>query len=205
MVWKRTVMALTTDWGLSKTQESEKTGFNCGFVSRLNDRCWLSYKDPNWLFTYLFIYFNDRFPKHFVFANFQCLRCGELCGDQKEVYREDIERWMIELQYDILCYVECWSKNGFCADLSDLPEPCEDCQGGVILTSSSSGRCPFVRKVRNKPYYKCRIHDTSSEECSGYLCEKSVPISNLKFADIEGLINKIGLRRYKVLVKQKRR
>ena len=155
MVWKGTVMALATDWGFSKSQGSEKATFDCGFVSRLNDRCGLSYKDPKWLFRNLFTYFNDSFPKHFVFANFQCLRCGELCDDQRDVYREDIKRWMIEFRYDILCHVRCWSKDGFCAYLSNLHEPCEGCRGGMIVAFSMSGRCPFVRKVRNKPYYKC--------------------------------------------------
>jgi hypothetical protein len=203
MVWKRTVMALATDWGFSKTQGSEEATIHCGCVSRLNDRCDLSYKDPKWLFTYLFTYFIGRFPKHFVFANFQCLRCGQLCGDEKNVYREDIKRWMIELRYDILCHVQCWSKDDFCANLSNLSEPCENCRGGMIVTLSLSGRCPFVRKVRKKPYYECRIHDTSPEECSGYLCEKSVPISNLNFVDIEDLINKIGLKCYDLLVKNR--
>jgi hypothetical protein len=202
MVWKVSVMTLVTDWGFSKAQGSEKAAFHCEFVSRLDDRCYLFYKDPRWLFCYLFTYFNDRFPKHFVFANFQCLRCGELCGDEKDVYREDIRRWMIELRYDILCHVECWSKNDWCANLSELLEPCEDCSGGVIVNTSSSGRCPFVRKVRKRPYYECRIHGTSSEECNGYLCEKSVPISNLKFVDVEDLIDKIGPKRYKLLVKK---
>lgn len=158
-------MTLTIDWGISKIQRPEDANFNCGFISRLNERCGLYYEDPKWLFDYLFMYFNASFPRHFVFANFRCLRCGELCNDEKNVYREDIKRWMIEAQHDILAHVDCLASNGWCFDLSDLIEPCEDCRGGFIVTHARlTGRCPFVRKVRNKPYYKCRIHNTSPEE-----------------------------------------
>ena len=43
MVWKETLMAWTMDWGYGKTQDAKRTKFNCGFISRLNERCWLYY------------------------------------------------------------------------------------------------------------------------------------------------------------------
>jgi len=206
MVWKETLMAMTADWGISKIRKLEEIEFNCGFISRLSERCWLYYKDPRWLFTHLFFHFNERFPKHFIFANFQCLRCGECCNDQRAVYREDIETWMIDLRYDILEHVDCFEK-GWCTSHCDLVEPCDDCDDTIkeIVTNSYSGRCPFVRKVRNKPYYKCRIHDTRPEECRGYLCEKSLLIAYLNWDDIEELIREIGIEQLRSLWKRGRR
>jgi hypothetical protein len=202
LVWKETLMALTTDWGYSKMQESEKNQFNCGFISRLNERCWLFYKDPKWLFTHLFQHFSERFPRHFIFANFQCLRCGQCCDDERSVYKEDIKRWIIDLRFDILQHVDCFDK-GWCADHINL-EPCEDCDNaGKEIVGIYDGRCPFVRKVRNKPYYECRIHDTETEECSGYLCEKSLPVAHLNWFDVDDLIQRIGLERYRSLTKKK--
>lgn len=203
MVWKETLMAMTADWGFCKKREP-KEKFECGFVSRLNERCELHYKNPKWLFTYLFQHLNERFPKHFLFANFQCLRCGELCGEAKDVYREDVKRWMIELRFDILEHVDCWSKRGFCIGLSDLFEPCDGCKGGELVTFSKNWKCPFLRKVRNKPYYECRIHETTIEECRGYLCEKSVPVAHLNWIDVDDLIGRIGLEQYRLLRARKR-
>lgn len=112
---------------------------------------------------------------------------------------------MTDLRYDILEHVDCFEK-GWCINHSDLVEPCEDCDNAIkeIVTDSYSGRCPFVRKVRNKPYYECRIHDTSTEECRGYLCEKSLPVAHLNWIDVEDLIQRIGLKQYRSLTKRER-
>jgi hypothetical protein len=205
MVWKETVLALATDWGFSKTQTSEQATFGCGFVSRLNDRCCLSYKDPGWLFTHLFMHFNDRFPKHFFFANFQCLRCGQSCTDERLVDEEDIRRWVAEGRYDILQHVECFQKDEWCANVIDI-EQCGDCEntGKEIVTNSYSGRCPFVRKVRKKPCYKCRIQSTKTEECSGYLCEKSLSFAHINYHCIEELIALMSQERFVSLLQKQR-
>lgn len=208
MVWKETMMHEVVrfrqlDDGKIIMLKEEK--FNSTFNSRFLERkFWLYFNDPRQIFIYLYQHFNLKFPRHFIFANFQCLRCGELCNNQREVQREDIERWMNKLRYDILEYVDCWLKNGRCFHLSDLLQPCEECWGGIIITLSSSGRCPFLRKVKNKPYYKCRIHDTSPETCRGYLCEKSLPIAHVNWDNIEELIEKIGTERLGRLWKRKR-
>ena len=179
---------------------------SCTFNSRLFERdFWLYFNDPRQIFVYFYQHFNSKFPKHFIFANFQCLRCGECCNHERSVYKEDIERWITDLRFDILGHVDCFDKNDQCINQIDI-EPCEDCDNTIkeIVTDHWSGRCPFVRKVKNKPYYKCRIHDTGTEECSGYLCEKSLPFAHLNWVDVEDLIQKIGLEQYRSLTKQKR-
>jgi len=173
MVWKETMMREVVrfrqlDDGKIIRQEEE---FNATFNSRLLERdFWLHFNDPRQIFIYLYLHFNLKFPRHFIFANFQCLRCGKCCDHERVVCREDIERWMTDLRYDILEHVDCFEK-GWCINHCDFVEPCEDCNNAIkeIVTIRSSGRCPFVRKVRNKPYYECRIHDTAPEECRGYL------------------------------------
>lgn len=194
MVWNETMMHEVvrfrrTDDGKIIRVDEEK--INCTFNSRLLERdFWLYFNHPGQIFIYLYQHFNSKFPKHFIFANFQCLRCGECCNDQREVSREDIERWMTDLRYYILEYVDCFGK-GWCINYCDLVEPCEDCDNTIkeIVTDSYSGRCPFVRKVRDKPYYECRIHDTSPEGCRGYLCEKSLLIAHVNWGNIEELID----------------
>jgi len=175
----------------------------CVFNSGLLERdFWLHFKEPREIFIHLFQHFNSKFPKHFIFANFQCLRCGVCCNDEKGVYKEDIERWIMDLRFDILEHIDCFDK-GWCVNHINL-EPCEDCDSAIKeIVSIYNGKCPFVRKVRNKPYYKCRIHDTKPEECSGWLCDKSLPVAHLNWTGVEDLIQGIGLMRYKTLIKRK--
>jgi len=149
------------------------------------------------LFSRLLPSFNQRCPKHFLFANFRCLQCGQCCDDERSVYVEDIERWLLEERFDILGYVDCFQRDAFCGSVI-TDRICDDCHktGKDLITHTDSGRCPFVRKVGNKPYYKCRIQTTKPEECLGHLCLKSFPVAHLTWNSIGELISMIGLQEY---------
>jgi len=198
MVWRNTML-------YDQKSMLDDDNLDIWTYSRFNDDYFLDFKDPLELFAKQFQYFNLRFPKHFIFANFQCLRCGDCCMHYRDIaYREDIKRWISESRYDILRYVECRKseRGGKCAQffLHYEFEPCEDCKGGYILPNDS-GKCPFLRKVKGKPYYTCLIHDTPPKECSEFICNKSLPISHLKWAEIDELIQKIGVRQWKKLTR----
>ena len=185
MVWKRTLAYSFSGLG--------RESFFCTFYSRLFERDWsILVEDPRWLFVHIGS-FRERFPRHFVFGNFECLRCGGCCEGVRDVSSGDVEGWMFGQKREVLGHVSCWSRDGTCASVSDLSEPCEGCDGGQIMANGWSGRCPFLRKVRNKPYYGCRIHDALTEECSGFLCDKSWPIAHLDWDSIEELIEKFGV------------
>jgi len=133
----------------------------------------------------------------------KCLRCGECCDNERTVYRSDIERWMTIGRFDILKHVFCSKKWDWCIN-HVYDEPCEDCSSAKIVSASWSLRCLLLRKVPNKPYYTCRIHNTKPEECLGYFCEKSLPVAHLDWVDVENLIQKIGIEQYKSLIGRKR-
>jgi len=126
-----------------------------------------------------------HFPKHVIFANFQCLRCGLCCKnhDCVQVARELIRDWQIEGRYDILKYVDY-----------SLREIC----------SRSWIGCPFCRKVKGKPYYYCKIHSYKERivDCRPYLCSKSVPIAHINFRDVDELIELFGLEKYYGLIEK---
>jgi len=182
-------------------QENEK--IMCEFVSRLFQRDLLIHVDDALkLFQEWGATFNHMFPKHFLFANFQCLRCGQCCRDQIGVEAEDIQRWLDAMRIDILACVDCYKRGNLCAIVSN-DTLCADCFEArkETVAGGHSMRCPFVRKVRKKPYYYCRIHATRPEGCSGYLCMKSLPVAHLNWSNLEELIARVGLQRYLDLTK----
>jgi len=198
MVWKKATMYAKKD-----------EDFDMWTSSRFNYDYGLDYQDPLQVFK-LVQHFSLKFPRHFIFGNFQCLWCGECCNwERSYVYRDDIKRWIKESRYDILRHVRC-SKCSDARPVScanrflhyNFQNPCENCQGGNIYPLYD-GKCTFLTKVRNKPYYKCGIHDTTPEECSEWLCGKSLPISHLNWDNIEDIIQKIGIERYNSLIKGK--
>jgi len=94
-----------------------------------------------------------------------CKRCGFCCKYYEGLLwaeREDIERWKKEKRYDILKYIEGAEINGKIEYFDELwfnPK-----------TGDETYRCPFLRKVRNKPIYKCKIHETKPNECREFYC-----------------------------------
>lgn len=132
-------------------------------------------------------------PKHFVFANFQCLRCALCCKnyDAVQVFPEQIKKWESEGRDDILKYI--WAlprKNGtiFVAE----------------ICSHDLGGCPLCRKVRGTPYYYCGIRSAKKNlpACKVYLCSKSLPVAHLNYEDVEELIKIIGLESYYALIER---
>jgi hypothetical protein len=155
------------------------------------ERGWNYFKDFKDMFFHGCHFLDEKmFPSHFLFANFQCLRCVECCKhyDCIEVTEEQIENWEVEGRYDILRYVD--------TDLKEIVS--EDFEGDRTYQG-----CPLCKKARNKPYYGCRIHDNKPQGCRGFLCRKSIPVSHINYQDVEDLIKKIGLERYLKLVEWK--
>jgi len=175
------------------------------FASRLFGRdLWMSIEGSERLYTTLAATFNFRFPRHFFFANFRCLRCGRCCKyyvPPIKVYTVEIKRWIGQGEKHILEHIWCFKKEGYCAKRISN-SVCVDCDSNAKqIESESASRkgCPFLRRVRNKPYYKCSIRDTVPETCSGYLCQKSLSVAHLKWKNVDELIAKLGLPAYRKL------
>jgi hypothetical protein len=147
------------------------------------------FQDPKDIFR-LGSYLDEKhFPKHLVFGNFQCLRCGLCCKNYEcvPVEKEQVQEWELQGRADILQYVRLY-------EMVLLPE---------IYPRGWIG-CPLCRKVRNKPYYACKIHSSKNNLpiCRAYLCSKSIPVAHLNYKDVDELIEMIGLEDYYSLVKR---
>ncbi len=88
---------------------------------------------------------------------FECQRCGACCLHYwwLSAQPEDIDRWELEGREDILQYadLDLYLMIGE-TDLWISPE-----------TGEELSRCPFLRKVRNQPVYRCKIYDTRPVVC----------------------------------------
>jgi len=76
-----------------------------GFLDEFFPLCY--FMNPKDIF-FLNLYMGKKhIPKHFVFANFQCLRCGLCCKNYEVVqfYREQIKKWESEGREDILKHI----------------------------------------------------------------------------------------------------
>ena len=87
-----------------------------------------------------------------------CTRCGKCCLDEHYMLTlsatdEDVARWEDEGHEDILQYVDT-IKPG----VHDL----------WIKDGEELARCPFVRKDKGKPTYRCTIYETRPEACRKY-------------------------------------
>lgn len=101
-----------------------------------------------------------------------CTQCGRCCTypnfmGSMNATRNDIERWHKQHRYDIIQW--CDQITG---DLWFHP-----------ITDKEQDRCPFVRKVRNKPIYTCTIYDTRPTVCRNYPSN----VSHMKTVDCEML------------------
>lgn len=150
------------------------------------------FKNPHEMFDLRLYLDNKHFPQHFMFANFQCLRCGLCCKNYEcvEVEEEQVKKWISENREDIMKH----------ADIIDSPNGHFHTE---IVPRSWTG-CPLCRKVQGKPYYSCRIHmdKDSLPVCKAYLCSKSVPVAHINYKDIDELIQIIGLNAYYSLIER---
>jgi len=153
------------------------------------------FKDPRDMIMLGFHFLDKKhFPKHFLFANFQCLRCGLCCKNYEcvPVYGSQVKEWELERRDDILKYVVIYARSE--DDKVILAE---------IYSRGITG-CPLCRKVRGKPYYKCKIHSAKENlpVCKAYLCSKSIPVAHLNYESIDELIEMIGLESYYSLIER---
>jgi hypothetical protein len=127
------------------------------------------------------------FPRHLLFLNLDCLWCGLYCKNYEtpDVVGNLASKIEEDQRYDLLNLVDQYTEAG----------------GGVSTNMDAS--CRALRKVRNKPYFYCRLNDYKNylTTCRDYLCSKSIPVSNINYSSIDELINKIGLDRYIELIK----
>ena len=152
------------------------------------------FKDPRDIFK-IGLYLDEKhFPRHFLFANFQCLRCGLCCKNYECVPVEgsQVRKWELEGREDILKYVVIYLRSE--DDRVILAE---------IYPRGMTG-CPLCRKVKGKPYYSCKIHSVkeSLPICKAYLCSKSIPVAHLNYKNIDDLIALIGLDAYYSLIER---
>lgn len=150
-----------------------------GFIPRA------SFEDPRDVFNIGLHLDEKHFPKHFFFANFQCLRCGLCCKnhDWIQVSPELVLIWYAEGRENVLKYVDKDS-------LKIIPDKWIGCN--------------LCRRVNHKPYYYCRVNEDKELifDCKVYICSKGIPVSHLDFKDIDELIGLIGLSAYYGLIEK---
>lgn len=121
---------------------------------------------------------------------FECLRCGHCClaaGSTLYIDQEDLNKWIKEKRKDILSLL--YKTNFICDDCGVEWNPrdgnkCPDCKKkaenaryywidknqplNLFAQLMADPRCPFLKKVRNKDEYLCKIHETKPATCRGF-------------------------------------
>jgi Fe-S-cluster containining protein len=96
-------------------------------------------------------------------SKWQCHNCGWCCfrwgGGTLSASPRDIRRWKKEKRQDILDRCDFFDTGW--ADLWFHPETGEELES-----------CPWLKKVRGKPEFKCSINETKPEVCHQYRCER---------------------------------
>ena len=90
-----------------------------------------------------------------------CTRCGKCCTNLDymttlSATAEDVDRWTREHRWDILQWCNVFPSGA--ADLWLNQDTGEEVE-----------RCPFVRKDRNQPTYRCAIYHTRPQVCRDYV------------------------------------
>ena len=95
---------------------------------------------------------------------FKCKQCGNCCLKLRDAVEicatdKDMRMWEREGREDILEWVDPIpiGESKFVYDIWISPVTGEDVQ-----------RCPWLRKLRGKDKYFCRIHDVKPEHCRKY-------------------------------------
>jgi Fe-S-cluster containining protein len=121
---------------------------------------------------------------------FDCVRCGRCClyaGPILHIEQVDVDRWCKEGRQDILS--KLFQSHFICEDCeeewpSHAGNKCPSCGNRSDVGSyywldsraplhplaqlMASPRCPFLKKVRKKDEYFCKIHDTKPEICMDF-------------------------------------
>jgi Fe-S-cluster containining protein len=95
-----------------------------------------------------------------------CTRCGKCCTNPHfmgtlSATAADVARWLAERRWDILQW----------ASIMPLGAPGTEPGGAdlwVDADHNEARRCPFVRKDRGRPTYRCTIYETRPEVCRDY-------------------------------------
>jgi len=155
-------------------------------------------RDPEEFFRFVTLVFPDtvqlmkgrtELPKHYLFANIQCLRCSLCCSNYQAppVDPRIVDALRKDGRHDVVEHVSVLTPEG----------------GGVYVNLDASlNHCSFSVQVEGKPYYACRIHGYKRflKPCRVYLCSKSLPVADIEYSSIDELIEKIGLEAYYRLV-----
>lgn len=95
-----------------------------------------------------------------MIEKFECKQCGKCCLEFEHLWvatPEDVERWEREGREDILQYVDIIRfENGILAEI------------WIDKYGEPMARCPFLKKVRKRRKYKCKIHETKPEACKDF-------------------------------------
>jgi len=96
--------------------------------------------------------------------DFKCRQCGHCCLALYDAFTtcatdEDVSMWEREGRKDILEWVD----------------PIAICEGEAVydiwinpITGEDVEKCPWLKKVRGKNKYICRIHDVKPKHCRDY-------------------------------------
>lgn len=187
MVWK------TNLYRSQKTEAKELEGFltfegfMCEVFGDFDDfTSKASFIDPKDVFKIGLHLDEKHYPKHIIFGNFQCLRCGLCCKNYNEVTipKALILRWQRTGRNDLLKYVDLVTRE--------------------IHSEPNWLGCKFCRKEKSKPYYGCKVNSFKEyiPVCKTYLCSKSVPVSHINFKDTDELIGLIDRSGYYDLIEK---
>ena len=133
-------------------------------------------------------------------GSFTCQRCGRCC--KEEVYlvsRFTEEDWVGIIRY--LQEKKRWSFTIHDFDKDEGPWKIDIREGTpeelahefmsadlgtTIGDALDTGRCPFVRKAANQPYYMCTVQEAKPVLCAAFSCEGHQYARDVRFSKEEG-------------------
>ena len=87
---------------------------------------------------------------------FKCIKCGQCCISQEyiDICEEDLSRWFEEGEFNLAS--------------EDMLFEWDYFGSSGIYKNATTSRCPFLRKVRGKNQYYCKIHHTKPITCQRF-------------------------------------
>jgi len=105
----------------------------------------------------------------------KCKRCGRCCiieGRILGIEKTDLKRWMTQNRSDILEHLRIWLINDEKIRGTELKteqlEQINFTEGWFSPKGRRLNKCPFLKKEKNKPEFKCLIHDTKPNRCRDF-------------------------------------